>query len=131
MFFFGTRAYGRVHNTSQSYITTHFFHVNFIPLVPLKSTLVTKSGEYKLTSIDGISVLHGYSKIAMMLVLFDVLGWMVFSGWFDGVFQNLNKAFGVLSLIALAQVALIIGVGLNACWNRVHRGSHTIVVRSS
>ncbi|MCE9611774.1 MAG: hypothetical protein K8R23_16360 [Chthoniobacter sp.] len=67
MMFLGTRHYGKVNRTTTgSFIVTKFLHFFFVPLVPLESYIVTRSGVFQFTGIRiplyRKSILTGYCR---------------------------------------------------------------------
>jgi hypothetical protein len=64
---FGRRWYGRVDEHEGQYLATRFFHIYFVPLIPLESMWVNRDMGRQLygvpTGIKGRSVLSGYARI--------------------------------------------------------------------
>src|SRR5262245_27485656 len=78
MMVFGVRQYGIVDNVpGLFYVATQFFHVNFIPLIPIKSHLIVagseKGDDFSGTpiSMSGASVAMAYFRL--ILIVFGVL----------------------------------------------------------
>ncbi|WP_166881500.1 hypothetical protein [Massilia mucilaginosa] len=98
----GKRTYGAVDKVGTTSVKTVFGHLYYLPLFPMSSHYVDfKTGNsYELTRMDGRSVLCGYLRIwmplmlAIALVVFDIL---------DG---TLNKVLCAL-VMALTAVAAI------------------------
>lgn len=124
MLIFGSRPFGRVYNSDYSYVTTYFFHINFIPLIPIRSTLVTEAGQYDLPSVDGVAVLHGYSKIAFVLILFQLFFMLISIDGVTSGFESLVGSLGIVFLGAVVIAAAATFLGGNYLWNRVHKGPH-------
>ncbi len=79
MIVFGTRMYGRVDQMPEGYIATHFFHIWFVPLFPIKSILVTDdSNDRNVRGIpmgwSGKSILAAYVRTAGVLGTLVCLG---------------------------------------------------------
>ena len=79
MIVFGTRMYGRVDEMPEGYIATHFFHIWFVPLFPIKSMLVTDdSNDRSIRGIpmgwSGKSILAAYIRTAGVLGTIACLG---------------------------------------------------------
>jgi hypothetical protein len=67
IFIYGTRFYGKVRACGSSFIGTKFFHIWFMPLIPVGSHVVLEeSGDGFRgipTGLDGKSVLAGYLRV--------------------------------------------------------------------
>lgn len=83
MIVFGQRLYGKMMQCGEAYVATRFFHVWFIPLIPLQSMVVLRSFEggqiealqtpFHARSI-GLAVLRGWSAFLLLHGLFSWLG---------------------------------------------------------
>lgn len=63
MFVFGgLREYGRVERCGGTWVTTHFFHLNFLPLFPVRSIVRVDSGEQRDLPIQWRSVVAAYLR---------------------------------------------------------------------
>jgi hypothetical protein len=69
--FTGTQFYGKVDRVpGLCYVVTRFFHVWFIPLIPLQSYLTLEMGASRLPiPLSGKSVFAGWMRIPCMVVL--------------------------------------------------------------
>ena len=83
-FIFGTRMFGKCDKVGeQFYVATQFFHINFVPIVPVKSFVIMKGsesgGRFHGTQIgmSGRSVLYAYVRVAAIIGIIVGFGGML------------------------------------------------------
>lgn len=75
MFVFGgVRAIGRVDECDGSYVVTQFVHINFLPLIPLRSELRVATGEHRPIPLHPVSVIAAYLRTVPLLLAAALLG---------------------------------------------------------
>ena len=113
IFYFGKRLYGHVDEQGHASIATHFFHVYFVPLVPLGSHLVVTGAGNGYRSIPlGFhlrSVLAGYGR-GLGPVVTIALFFAAHAELHDG-----SDEVAALRAVLLAMGALV-GVVLSYTW---------------
>lgn len=98
----GKRTYGKVHQVGTTSVQTVFGHLYYLPLFPMSSHYVDfKTGNaYQLTSMNGHSILCGYARIWMPLVMLIALVGMRVAG-------NLGGELLCALIMALAAAAWV------------------------
>lgn len=106
MFFFGgVRALGRVEECDGTYVVTHFVHVNWLPLVPLRSELRVASGERREIALQPLSVVAAYLRSWPLLGMVWLGGASLF--WRGQLEAHVCIALAIASaLLALVGFAL-------------------------
>jgi hypothetical protein len=108
IFIAGRRLVGRVEEYSGTFIVTQFWHINFVPLVPLRSFLVLESGPPAAggirrsveTKLHATSVLAGYLRTwCSMGIPFCLLGALIAGG--GPATLAWLVASGIIALVAL------------------------------
>ena len=70
MFFFGgIREYGRVERCDDTWVASHFVHVNFCPLFPMRSMLHSATGQAREIPLHLTSVVAGYLRTYPFVLL--------------------------------------------------------------
>ena len=124
MMIFGTRWFGQVNNTDYSFVTTNFFHVYYIPLIPTSCWLVTAEGDYKLPSYHWPAVLHGYSKLVLTaLVLTPTLYTLHAAIYYGHMFTD-NTTVMVVVMVTVMALGILAFYGLNTSANAHFKGAH-------
>lgn len=109
---YGTRLYGSVERCGEAYVATRFFHIYFLPLIPLESKLILEQlgeGQYRAMPIGlhPASVLLGYGRIWLPIL---ALGFFfdAFAGWDDVTNEGYAPAVTstVLTVLLAAAAAL-------------------------
>lgn len=79
LFVFGSGFYGKISKHKKNWIETEFFHIMFIPLVPVKSMFVTSSDFRERSGLD--LGLHRKSVIATYarLIIGAIAAWFIFT----------------------------------------------------
>src|ERR1044071_2276099 len=111
---FGRRSYGRVHEHAGEYADTQFFHLNFVPLLPMQSHWITQQiGEERA----GFPIrLHLPSVAAAYLRIWGPVGAMA-----------IFMASGSIPAVA-ASLALVAASAWSWTW-RSRRGARRAVER--
>ncbi|GEM_PF-2794786 len=77
--YFGTELYGRFHQPDQSFIGTKFFHILYLPLIPLGTYHVrgetTEGATGQKIGLKFGSVLSGYFKVWGFIASLGLLAW--------------------------------------------------------
>ena len=72
MVIFGRRNYGRIHQWGDEWLQTSFVHLNFMPIVPIRSQWVRRMSDGSLTAIparfSGVSVVMTYLRLWLPLL---------------------------------------------------------------
>ena len=124
MMIYGVRTFGQVNNTEHSHVTTNFFHINYIPLVPTSSWLITAYGDMQLPGLHWPAVLHGYAKGALVLLVLGATIFALMTGIEAGFFSGGMVALvGVLLLIVTGVVGFY---GINTFLNQCFVGAHPL-----
>lgn len=111
MIIFGQRLYGKTLQCGEAYVATRFFHLWFIPIIPMGSSIVVRSLEdgqvesirtpLHLPSI-GLALLRGWS---VFLLLHGLLNWMEA----DPVSPWYGPAVSALAVIGLVLGFFVLG----------------------
>src|SRR5450631_2860639 len=73
--YYGTRMYGSVDQVGTASVRTRFFHISFLPIVPLGSYAVLDQGSGAANTFRGIPIgLHGRSVLAGYLRVWGFVG---------------------------------------------------------
>jgi hypothetical protein len=85
---YGTRLSGKVDSFAGSYVATKFFHIWYVPLIPLSSWLVLGNDSGIAIPMDWRSVLAGYARgigsIAAFMFAFSLLRFFTYSAAYEG-----------------------------------------------
>lgn len=124
MMIFGTRCFGQVNNTEYSFVTTSFFHINFVPLIPTSCVLVTAEGEYKLPSYHWPAVLHGYSKLLLTAMVLTPTLYSLYAAIYHGDMLTSSTPVMVVVMLTLMALGILAFYGLNTTYNELFKGAH-------
>jgi hypothetical protein len=105
MAIYGVRWYGKVHAHGEQYIATRFFHLNFLPLIPLGSMWVISEQEHQVGSKTE-KVFHGMelSLHLLSVVTAYMRTWAPVLGIFMCLHGNLLGGVPLLGLYLLSWV---------------------------
>lgn len=112
----GTRFCGRVDETRSGHVVTRFFHIWFVPLVPLSSWFVTGSGSVVKLPLSFRSILVAYVRAFGVLLALGCLAGLVYLlafGFFGDLQIYLDGGAAVTEQEIIEQVVwmAVLGVG--------------------
>ena len=108
---YGTRLYGKIDSCGDTHVATRFFHISWLPLIPMGTQLVLEKngGSYRFLpqSLSGRSVLAAYLR-TWGVIAAAFVAWHGITGFVEAL------DYGVVKEMLLAPLSVFAAVGVVA-----------------